>query len=556
MVIYSHSSSCTARDIPAFSDSGMTTQTGWLNGVLVSENTDKVILDTIFANIHFLIAYMDTEFNIIKVNRAYARAGGHPPEFFIGKNHFNLYPNKENERIFRAVLETGIPYHAFEKPFIYPERPERGITTYWDWSAFPIKGDNDRIEGLILCLVDATDRKKSRSALQEVQENFRLVTEKMEDLFWISTPGLKEMIYVNPACERVWGKDRQSLYKDPKSFLEMVHPEDKARVKAGIKNHKQGEWAFEYRIVRHDGSVRWIQDRGFPLLDERGKPKLIAGIASDITDRKTMEHEIRHYVEELERSNKELEDFAYISSHDLQEPLRKIQTFGGRLTDKYAGELGEDGRDYLERMNKAATRMRGLIEDLLAYSRVTTKGRPFSPVRIGRVVREAVSNLESRIEETGGSVEVGKISLQVEADYTQMLQLSQNLIGNALKFHRKNVPPVIRIQAQLVPAPRLYPRGRPPLPKTCRIVVEDNGIGFDEKFLDRIFEPFQRLHGRLEYEGTGMGLAICRKIVDRHGGDITAKSTPGEGSTFVITLPLKQKKTNRSGCYDDPYRRR
>lgn len=398
------------------------------------------------------------------------------------------------------------------------------------------------MEGIILCLVDVTDRIKARTELQEVQENFRLVTENMEDLFWISTPGLKEMIYINQACERVWGKSRQSLYEDPKSFLDMIHPEDKERVRAGIKEHKDGEWAFEYRIVRRDGSVRWIHDRGFPLRDEGGKLKLISGIASDITERKTMEEEIGHYVEELERSNKELEDFAYISSHDLQEPLRKIQTFGGRLSDKYADKLGEEGRDYLERMNRAATRMRGLIEDLLTYSRVTTKGRPFSPVRIGPIIREAVSNLNSRIEETGGSVDAAEISTRIEADPTQMLQLFQNLIGNALKFHRRDKPPVIRIHGQPVPALRTPPSGRAHPTKSYRFVVEDNGIGFDEKYLDRIFEPFQRLHGRFEYEGTGMGLAICRKIVDRHGGEITATSKPGEGSAFIITLPLKQDK--------------
>jgi PAS domain S-box-containing protein len=508
---------------------------------IIHERSDTLILDTIFANIHFLVAYMDRDFNIIQVNDAYARAGGHPPEFFVGKNHFSLYPNKENQDIFGQVLETGKPYHAFERPFTYPDQPEKGIT-YWDWSAHPIKGDDGYVNALILCLVDVTERRKAREELEEIQENFRLVTECMEDVFWISTPGMEKMIYINPAYERVWGESRQSLYEDPKSFLNHVHPEDRDIVAAGVKGHEQGEWSFEYRIVRSDGSVRWIHDRGFPLRDEEGHLKLMADIASDITEQKAMEQEIRQYVEELERSNQELEDFAYISSHDLQEPLRKIQTFGGRLSEKYADKLGEDGRDYLERMNRAATRMRRLIDDLLIYSRITTKAKPFGPVRLEEIVQEAISNLENLIEETDGSVNAEDISLRIEADPTQMLQLFQNLIGNGLKFHRPNVSPVVRIDVETVPMSRYHSGGRPASPKACRIIVRDNGIGFDEKYLERIFEPFQRLHGRFEYAGTGMGLAICRKIVDRHGGNVTAQSKPGEGTTFIVILPLKQTK--------------
>jgi PAS domain S-box-containing protein len=510
-------------------------------GTIVDERTDKLILDTIFANIHFLVAYMDVDFNFVQVNNAYARAGGHPPEFFVGKNHFDLYPNKENEVIFREVMKTGKAYHAYEKPFTYPVQAEKRIT-YWDWSAHRIKGKDETVQGLILCLVDVTERRQTKEELEEIQETFHLVTESMDDVFWMSTPGMEKMIYINPAYERVWGKTRKSLYEAPKSFLNDIHPGDKDMVSAGLQEHEKVEWSFEYRIVRADGSIRWIHNRGFPLWNEQRQLKLIAGMASDITERKAMEEEISQYVEELERSNKELEDFAYVSSHDLQEPLRKIQTFSGRLADKFIDKLGEDGRDYLERMNRAATRMRRLLDALLTYSRITTKASPFDPVRIEEIIREAVSNLGGLIEKTGGSVNAEGISLCIEADPIQMLQLLQNLIGNGLKFHRPDVPPVVRIDAQLVQASRKHAGVRPVSPKTCRIMVTDNGIGFDAKYLDRVFEPFQRLRGRFEYEGTGMGLAICRKIVERHEGDITAKSNPGEGSTFIVTLPLKQAK--------------
>lgn len=260
----------------------------------------------------------------------------------------------------------------------------------------------------------------------------------------------------------------------------------------------------------------------------------------EIRERIRVEEQLRDLAARLERSNRELEDFASVASHDLQEPLRKIQAFGDRLKVRSGVALGEEGRDSLERMQNAAARMRTLIDDLLSFSRITTQARPFTPVPLTQVAREVVSDLEERIRQTAGRVEVGDLPT-VAADRTQMRQLLQNLIANGLKFHRPEVPPVLRVLGRVLPDDGAGPGGdRPPGPRRCEIVVEDNGIGFEEKYLDRIFNVFQRLHGRGEYEGTGMGLAICRKITERHGGSITARSTPGRGSTFLVTLPLEQ----------------
>ena len=236
--------------------------------------------------------------------------------------------------------------------------------------------------------------------------------------------------------------------------------------------------------------------------------------------------ELRLANAQLQRSNHELQDFAYVASHDLQEPLRKIQAFGDRLHAKCGEALSEPGRDYLERMQNAARRMQTLINDLLTFSRVTTKAEPFVAVDLARVVREVVSDLEVRLEQTGGRVEMGDLPT-IDADPTQMRQLFQNLIGNALKFHRQEEAPIVRVSGQSRSGPAGAPTGNAPGPALCQITVADNGIGFDEKYLDRIFHVFQRLHGRSAYEGTGVGLAVCRKIVERHGGSITARSTPG-----------------------------
>jgi signal transduction histidine kinase len=251
-------------------------------------------------------------------------------------------------------------------------------------------------------------------------------------------------------------------------------------------------------------------------------------IRRELERRHRAEEKLQTTNRELERSNRELQDFAYVASHDLQEPLRKIQAFGDRLKSKYGGELATEGRDYLERIQNAAQRMSVLINDLLTFSRVKTKGQPFAPVDLNQVAREVLGDLEVRVQQSGGSVELDELPT-VEADEVQMRQLLQNLIGNALKFRRPEEPPIVRVRAETATN------------NHCEISVEDNGIGFDEKYLDRIFTPFQRLHPRGEYEGTGMGLAVCRRIVERHGGEITARSAPGEGTTFIVTLPLNQQ---------------
>lgn len=242
---------------------------------------------------------------------------------------------------------------------------------------------------------------------------------------------------------------------------------------------------------------------------------------------------------ELERSNRELQDFAFVASHDLQEPLRKIQAFGDRLRTVQGPQFSDQGRDYLDRMSGAAERMHTLINDLLGYSRVTTKAQPFAPTDLNKVVDGVLGDLETRIEQSGGSVTVRNLPT-IDADEFQMRQLFQNLVANALKFARSDTPPIVEVSADVFQG-EFASIGRSMPEELVRISVSDNGIGFDEKYLDRIFTPFQRLHGRNEYEGTGIGLAVCRKIVERHGGSLTAESIPGKGSTFIAILPLMQK---------------
>jgi PAS domain S-box-containing protein len=283
-------------------------------------------------------------------------------------------------------------------------------------------------------------------------------------------------------------------------------------------------WEGEIKNRAKSGSYYWVNTTIVPFLDEKGKPYQYVSIRYEVTQRKLAEEQLRVYADKLERSNRELQDFASVAAHDLQEPLRKILAFGDRLSVRFRKDLSSEAQDFLDRMLSSAKRMRKLIDDLLTFSRVTTQAKPFEPTSLNEIVREVLSDLEFRIEQTKARIEVSELPI-VDADPSQMRQLVQNLIANALKFHKKDNPPFVKISAT-------QERDR------CILSISDNGIGFEEKYLDRIFTIFQRLHGKHEYEGTGVGLAVCRRIAERHGGTITAKSGPGQGAVFSVVLPL------------------
>jgi signal transduction histidine kinase len=254
----------------------------------------------------------------------------------------------------------------------------------------------------------------------------------------------------------------------------------------------------------------------------------------DITELETSQRRMREYTLKLERSNSELQEFAYVASHDLQEPLRKIEAFGDRLNRRYSELLPDEGKMFIDRMQDAAGRMRRLINDLLSYSRVSSKSRPFVAVDLDKILAEVLSDLQVRLDETEGQIIAGKLGT-IDADPTLMRQLIQNLLSNALKFRKTDTKPVIRIATTPGEPVSIGTRMVPSIVLT----IADNGIGFDNTYKEQIFKIFQRLHGRLEYEGTGVGLATCRKIVERHLGTIDANGDPGEGATFVIELPVQ-----------------
>lgn len=437
----------------------------------------------------------------------------------------------------QSVIDTGQPLQGEIKSVAY------GQPTYFAYYIDPIRDENGEISGLACAGYDITERKQAEDELKRSLERERARTAEMETLM----DTVPAMIWIahDRACREMTGNRygyeflkmwqganisktaseenrNQQPYRNFKEGREIPTEELPMQVTAATGKPASN---YDFDLVFNDGTVRTVLGNVNPLFDEDRKPCGAVAAFMDITDRRKVEEQLKHYAEELERSNQALRDFSFFASHDLQEPLRKVQAFGNLLETRFSKELGAQGQDYVARMISASNRMSDMLQDLLVYSRVTTQVEPFVEIDLGAVVREVLSDLEVRILNTGGKVELGELPT-LQADPIHMRQLFQNLIGNALKYHREEAAPVVTITSRMLAKSKV------------EITVRDNGIGFDMKDAGKIFEPFIRLHGKLEYEGTGMGLAICKKIVERHGGTIDVSSIPGQGSTFRITLPL------------------
>jgi signal transduction histidine kinase len=267
-----------------------------------------------------------------------------------------------------------------------------------------------------------------------------------------------------------------------------------------------------------------------------GMPRIILLAIEDVTALRETDARLAEQRQELQRSNLALDEYASVASHDLQEPLRKIISFGDQLVTSAGATLDDAQRQQLDRMMNAAGRMRTLVDDLLMYSQVTTRVARFVCTDLGQIAREVLVDLETVIAESGGRVEVGALPV-IEADALEMRQLLQNLIGNAIKYRRDDAPPVVTLSATGLRGP------------ICTIVVKDNGIGFKQEYAEKIFKMFARLHNKLQYGGSGIGLAICRRIAERHGGSISADSVIGEGTAFRVNLPLRHSRTTTPGIH-------
>jgi PAS domain S-box-containing protein len=476
-----------------------------------------------------------------------------PPELPTGframKDGFEIPPDKLPVQMAAKGLEIG----DYELELLF----DNGQSRHLLGNATPLRNVDGKVYGSVGAFVDITERKRAEKELLNAKEEAERRARELEALMdavpaliWITRDtGCLSMTGNSAVYEFLGMPVGANVSKTAPQTQRPLHfralrdgmeiPLDELPMQRAAKGHAIQNYELEY--VFDNGTSKITLGNTTPLYDAAGHVYGAIAAFVDITERKRMEDELRKarnglelrvqertaelktYMAKLEQSNLALQDFASIAAHDMNEPLRKVISFGNLLRQKYGDSLEQSGNDYLNRMLNATERMQALLKGLLDYSRVTTKAEPFKKVDLSDLVGEVISDLEVRIVMTGGEVYVGELPA-ILADATQMRQLFQNLIGNALKFHKPGEKPMVQVRS-------VSDTG-----SGCRIIVEDNGIGLDEQYLDRIFAPFQRLHGRSEYEGTGMGLAICKKIVERHGGSITAKSTPGKGSTFLITL--------------------
>ena len=383
---------------------------------------------------------------------------------------------------------------------------------------------------IIANLIEITERKQADEGIRKDEDKYHDLCENVSDMILCIAPDGR-LQYVNRVCRDTLGySEHETNYL---SLFEIM-PRDQVdywldlfqRVISGEKVSN-----VEATFINNDGSRTTVEGNINCRFDD-GKPVYIRGDFRDVTERKLAQEETDALLKEvkavnfrLEQSNCELEDFAHIASHDLREPLRKISSFGSLLRDSLEGKLDDDQRENFDFMIEGAGRMQSMIDSLLAYSRITTRAKPFQHVDLGKIIQNLINfELASTLEETKGTIQVLDPLLTVYGDPSQIQQLLQNLIANALKFHRDNLRPIITVSSRLKQ-------------NMVHIDVQDNGIGIDKEYHDQIFVMFKRLHSRTSYPATGIGLAICKKIVQRHSGEIGIASTPGEGSTFWFTLP-------------------
>jgi PAS domain S-box-containing protein len=342
-----------------------------------------------------------------------------------------------------------------------------------------------------------------------------------------------------------WFEYTGLTYEESKDtgWNEVVHPDDQARTWTLWKSSLETGAAYEieYRLKRYDGQYRWFLGRALPLKDEKGAVLKWFGTCTDVHDQKkaaeTLEARVRERTAELQHKNSEMEQFTYAASHDMQEPLRKVQTFSSLLVQNSAERLDEKGKQYLSKINLSVDRMKAIIDGLLQYSHQTKEDRQQAHVDLNGILQGIEGDLELLIEEKGAVITREQLPT-IRAVPAQMNQLFANLLTNALKFNRPGTVPQIHVKSSSATSRELDSRGLQVRGEAVLISVHDNGIGFDPSYAEQIFLLFKRLHGRSQYEGTGIGLALCKKIVESHGGSLWAESQEGAGATFKMILPL------------------
>ena len=465
------------------------------------------------------------------INPLFQNSTGYTEKELLGKYSLDLV-HSEDRRVVRKKAIENLKSENGSIPYEYRLVKKNGEIIWVLEEVTSINYGGKR--ATVGSFMDITARKKLEEVIEYSEKRYRTVLDEIQDAYFeVDLKGTFTFVNDQMSQQHLQYSKEELLGMNYKTFT--AEEDIKNVYEAYNQVYQTGEprLSIGHSFIRKDGTRGFSDVSISPLKNAKGEIIGFRGISRDITARKRLEEErevllqdIKRINRKLEEANKELQDFVYIASHDLREPLRKISSFGTLLQDSLKGKLDEDQQENFEFMIDGARRMQNMIDALLTYSRLTTKAKPPQRVDLNKVI-ENLKKLElaTLLDETQGGIHVPKPLRSVQADPSQMHQLFQNLIGNGLKFHKEGIAPEIIIRAHEVEN------------NMIRIEVEDNGIGIDEKYHGQLFTMFKRLHSREQYEGTGIGLASCKKIVERHGGNIGIKSTLGKGSTFWFTLP-------------------
>lgn len=470
---------------------------------------------------------------ILNVNAKFAAIAGRTMEELRLIDWMSItHPDDVQEDLDKMKLlnEKKIPGFTMQKRYIKPD----GFYVWIQMSIVPMEhkeGENPRH----LCMIeDITQLKESISAIERSNERFNLVAKATNDAIWDWDLVTNKVFRLGTGLEKYFGYNSETASVDNDFWIRYVHPDDLPYVLENrqkiLEDPSKTNWADEYWFLKADGQYAFVFDKGYIIRDKDGKAIRMIGATQDITEQKRadlllkdLNIKLEKRARELEKSNAELERFAYVASHDLQEPLRMISSFLQLFEKKYKGQIDETADKYIHFAVDGAERMKRLIQDLLEYSRAGRSQEELDEVDMNNIVAEVIEMYEPELQKRNAVIEVGRLPILPAARRVQMLQLIQNILGNALKYNQ-NDRPLINISATETEI-------------NWQIAVKDNGLGFDPKYSDKIFLVFQRLHNKEEFSGTGIGLAICKKIMELHGGNIGVTSEPGKGSIFYLTFP-------------------
>lgn len=493
---------------------------------LLTENLLKNVIETAPFPIG---VYAGNELEIILANKCMRDTYG-KGEDVVGKRYTDILPELENQEIFgqlRGVIDTGT---SFEAKDTRVDIVKEGTLKphYFNYNFTPVYDDQGNLFAVMNTAAEVTDLNLSRQQTIEAEERLRLAVQSA-DLGTFETQDSDGTFTASKRFTEIWGIENDRCTQA--ALLERIHPEDISIRNDAYKNAENaGYLNYEVRIITPKDEVKWIRVKGTKVKGEKDGNKGVIGIIQDVTEQKVFAEKLRKLVKkrtrELKRSNEDLLQFAHVVSHDLKEPVRKIKMFNNLLETELQPVLQEKSKRYIEKVQHASDRIVMMIDGILNYSAMNASGNPNEKVDLNQIVNNITNDLELVIIQKEALVNIQPLP-SIEGSPILMHQLFYNLINNALKFSKEDVAPVIDISC-------MQDKG------IMKIKIKDNGIGIDEKYLSQVFNAFERLHSRDQYEGTGLGLSLCRKIVERHNGSIEAVGNLGNGTEFIVTLPENQ----------------